>query len=301
MGSVTQTVPISVVPAFLESVSATPSSFVGGSTTVVTGTVTLAGLVATKPVTVKLKSSNTKAVKVPGSVVVKVGNDSVNFVVSHLKVTSTESVTITATYGTATQTTVLTVNPFVITSFSISPATVPGGKTSEGYLTLNAVPKSAVLVKLISNSKAVIVPVGVNVPANATSETFKITTKAVGTVTTATVTAGLGTQTEQATLTVEPPVLETVKVAPATVKGSSGSPVIGTVTISGDAPGGGLPVSLTSSDPTIVTVPAVATVASGRTSVTFKVTHKTVTTTTDVTITATLAGVSVTTTLTVTP
>jgi Flp pilus assembly protein TadG len=94
LGGVTQTVAISVVPAFLGSVTLSPATVVGGSKTVVTGTVSLDGL-TTAAITVKLKSSNTKAATVPGSVRILAGKGSATFTVNHLRVTSSESVTIT--------------------------------------------------------------------------------------------------------------------------------------------------------------------------------------------------------------
>jgi polyisoprenoid-binding protein YceI len=60
-------------------------------------------------------------------------------------------------------------------------------------------------------------------------------------------------------------------------------------------------VKLSSSDPSVAAVPASVTVAAGRSTVTFKVSHHEVSTETSVSIGATISGVTQTATLTVTP
>jgi len=109
--------------------------------------------------------------------------------------------------------------------------------------------------------------------------------------------------TAQGTSTPPPPpsaaTLSTVSVSPTSVVG--GSTAQGTITLTSGAPSGGALVSLSSANPSVVTVPASVTVAAGTSSVQFAVTTSSVTANTSVVITATYAGVSRTTTLTVTP
>ena len=109
--------------------------------------------------------------------------------------------------------------------------------------------------------------------------------------------------TAQAAATPPPPTttasLSTVSVSPTSIVG--GNTAQGTVTLTSGAPSGGAVVSLSSANPSVVTVPASVTVVAGASSVNFAVTASSVTANTSVVITATYAGVSRTTTLTVTP
>jgi hypothetical protein len=129
-------------------------------------------------------------------------------------------------------------------------------------------PKGGFLVKLSSNLSNVVVPASVTVPAGALSATFKATTTAVSTQKVATVTAKLGTATESATITINPPTLVSLSLNPTAVVGGKTS--TGTVTLSGPAPTGGMKVSLTSSAGA-ATVPASVTIPAGKTSATFTV------------------------------
>ncbi|HYL13636.1 MAG TPA: S8 family serine peptidase [Terriglobales bacterium] len=78
--------------------------------------------------------------------------------------------------------------------------------------------------------------------------------------------------------------LSTLTLSPTSVNG--GVPSTGLVTLSGPAPSGGAAVSLSSSNPSVATVPASVTVAGGGTSATFQVATMAVTNATPVTISA---------------
>src|SRR5207248_1352394 len=86
---------------------------------------------------------------------------------------------------------------------------------------------------------------------------------------------------------------------PTTVTGGDSS--TGTVTLSGPAPSGGAQVALSSSDPSVATVPSSVTVAAGATSATFTVSTHAVSASTTVAISAIYAGVTKTASLTVNP
>jgi len=303
-GGTPQTATLTIQPATLGSVSVSPGSVVGGSATPVVGSVMLTGEAATSGATVLLTSSNTALATVPASVKVGSGSSSVSFTVTHKLVTSAKTVTITASYGGIKQTTSLTLMPFQVVSLSFTPASVTGGTKSSGSVLLNAEPGTSsgpISVKLTSSSKSVTVPATVSVPTKILGAVFTATTSAVSTATTATVTASYGTSSQQAMLTVAPPTLISVTVSPTTVKGSATTAVTGTVSLSGPAPTGGLVITLSSSNTGAATVPATVTIAAGKATGTFKVTHKKVTVQTSVTLSATLAGTTKTTALTVTP
>jgi Domain of unknown function (DUF5666) len=95
------------------------------------------------------------------------------------------------------------------------------------------------------------------------------------------------------------PVVASVTLSPAAVTGGTASTA--TVTLSAAAPTGGAVVTLTSSNPTVATVPANVTVEAGAISASFPVTTTAVTAATPVTLTASFGGASSTAVLTVNP
>ena len=125
-GSSTQGATLTVTPPLTaSSVSLNPSSVVGGNSS--TGTVTLSGPAPASGANVTLSSSNTSVAQVPPSVTVTGGTTSANFNVTTSAVTTTTGVNITATYGGASPSATLTVNPVPAGDFSISVS--PGNRT----------------------------------------------------------------------------------------------------------------------------------------------------------------------------
>jgi len=128
-----------------------------------------------------------------------------------------------------------------------------------------------------------------------------VTHHAVRSTQTVTITATFGGVSQTAQVTVDPAVLLTFSISPASVKGASSTSVTGTLTLSGPAPSGGAVISLVSSETNAVTVPTTVTVPSGQTTAKFKVGHKKVTSSQQVGLTATLSGVTKSATVTVSP
>ena len=93
--------------------------------------------------------------------------------------------------------------------------------------------------------------------------------------------------------------LSSLSVSPASVSGGSSS--TGTVTLGGPAPSGGAVISLSSSDPTVASVPGSMTIPEGATTATFIVTTSPVATSSSVTISASYSGATQTALLMVTP
>jgi hypothetical protein len=188
---------------------------------------------------------------------------------------------------------------------ALDPASVVGGNTSEGTVSLtSAAPSGGAVVALSSsNTSAATVPASITVPAGAFGATFTVSTASVTASTPVTISGAYGGATRSATLTVSPPAapaaLATVTVNPTSVTGATYSQ--GTVTLTSTAPSGGLVVSLSSSNSAAATVPASVSVAQGTTSATFAIPTSAVTTSTSATITASAGGVTRTATLTVTP
>jgi plastocyanin len=95
-----------------------------------------------------------------------------------------------------------------------------------------------------------------------------------------------------------PPVVSSLTLNPTTVTGGVQNST-GTVTLNGPAPAGGAQVALSSSNPSVASVPASVTVPAGATTVTFTVVTSVVVLSQDVTITASYNGSSRSATLTV--
>jgi hypothetical protein len=191
-----------------------------------------------------------------------------------------------------------------LSTLSLNPATVTGGNSSQGTVTLTgSAPSGGAVVTLSSSNTAIAgVPASVTIAAGAASATFTVTTASVGASTPVTISASFGV-TRTATLTVSPAAanvtLSSVALSPASVVGGNSSQ--GTVTLTGAAPGGGMIVTLASSNTTAANVPSSVTIAAGSSSATFTVTTQTVTTSTAVTISASAGGVTRTAALTVSP
>jgi hypothetical protein len=188
-----------------------------------------------------------------------------------------------------------------LSSLSINPASVLGGITSQGVVTLTgAAPSGGVVVSLSSNMpSAASVPSNVTVPGGSTSATFTITTYPVNGSTPITITVDDGVNEKTAALTVAPPVLNSLSINPTSVLGGIVSQ--GTVTLTGAAPAGGMAVSLISDTPSAASVPANVTVPAGSTGAVFTITTNPVAGSIPVTISAFYSGVTKTATLAVNP
>jgi uncharacterized repeat protein (TIGR03803 family) len=98
-GSPTQTATITIEPASLTSIAITPLTFVGGSTTQVTGKVVLNAPAPAGGAVVSIISSLPAAVAVPTTVTIPAAGTSASFVLKHYAVSKDQIVTITAKYG----------------------------------------------------------------------------------------------------------------------------------------------------------------------------------------------------------
>ena len=302
MGSGTELCTLTVQAAALQSVSVSPASVVGGSETVVTGTLAFNGPTPSAGVVVKLSSSNTAVATVPASVTVKLSGSATTatFKITSLKVASSVSVTISAAAAGITKTASLQVNPFEVSEVSFSPGTVIGGSSSTGTVSLNAVPNpktGTITVALTQADAPITIPSTMKVSADEASGTFTATTTAEPADTQTIVYAALNGSSQQTTLFIKAPTLVEIAVSPTTVKGSSGTSVTGGVEISGPAPSGGIVIALGSNDPSAASVPTSVTIAAGKTTATFKVTHATVKSNVTVTLGASYKGVVKTTSL----
>jgi len=194
--------------AALSSIAVSPASVTGGTAS--QGTVTLTSAAPSGGAVVTLTSSNTAAATVPASVTVAAGATKATFTVSTVSVVSSTSATIGGTFAGVSRTAVLTVTPppppASLSSAAVSPASVTGGTSSQGTVTLtSAAPSGGFTATLSSNNPAAAVPASVTVVQGATSATFAIATSSVTASTPVTITASAGGVTRTATLTVTPP------------------------------------------------------------------------------------------------
>jgi hypothetical protein len=189
----------------------------------------------------------------------------------------------------------------ILLSLTVSPATVTGGASATGTVTLDrAAPAGGAVVSLsASNPSAATVPAGVTVAAGSSSATFTVASKPVAATASLTVTASYRGVGRTAPLTVEAAVLSGLTLTPASMAGGCGSST-GKVTLSGKAPTGGLVVALTDDIPAAA-VPASVTVPAGASSATFPVPTTTVTAAQSGTVTASLSGGAKSASLTVRP
>jgi LmbE family N-acetylglucosaminyl deacetylase len=202
----TQTATLTVNPPTLSlsSVTLSPATVTGGTST--TGTVKLGGAAPAGGAVVTLSSSNSATATVPASVTVAAGATTATFAITTSAVGSATALTISATYN-GTRTATLTVNPPTLSSVTLSPATVAGGTSTTGMVKLSsAAPAGGMVVTLSSSNTAVAkVPTTATVAAGESSITFAVSTNIVIRRTSITVSAVLNSTTKQAALTVNFP------------------------------------------------------------------------------------------------
>ncbi len=243
-------------------------------------------------------SSSPADVNLASTVTIPTGATSAGLTLTAETVTSPTPVTITASYAGVSETFGLTVNPppAALNSISISPATIVGGQSATGTVTLTSAAGSggAVVALSSSNSAMAQVPASVTVPAGATSATFSMTTATVTSSTSVTLTASYASLSMTADVVVNPvaATLSSLSISPATIVG--GQSATGTVTLTSAAGSGGAVVALSSSNSAMAQVPASVTVPLGATSATFSVATSIVTTPAAVTLTAGYADASTT-------
>ncbi len=280
------------------SLTLTPASVVGGLSA--SGTVTLTNPAPTGGTSVAL-SVPAGPVTVPATVAVAAGATTADFTVMTTAVTASTPVTITATYGGGSQSATLTLTaaPASLTpaSLTLDPASVAGGASSTGTVTLTGpAPAAGAAVTLSSSDPSVTVPASVAVPSGAVSATFPVTTTAVAAQVAATVTATLNGVSQTAMLTVQAPMLKPLIVTPSSVFG--GDTAVLALALTLPAPAGGAVITLSSSDPS-APLPPTVTIPAGQTTASVTIPTTVVPTATAVTLSATYGAATVTTKLTV--
>ncbi|HEY3783164.1 MAG TPA: hypothetical protein VGL56_18960 [Fimbriimonadaceae bacterium] len=253
-------------------------------------------------VIVKVTSSNNSVISSPDYCLVGQGQEEGILSIYCNAVTVATTVNLTATLGSGTKTITVTVNPPAtpaITGFYPSAGVIVGGNAATASVTLaSAAPTGGYVVHLASNTAGVTLPATATVASGAKSVSFSLTSTPVTAVTKVVLTATFGSSTETTIVTVIPPSVSLVRVAPSPVVGGVSTKVA--VYLNGKAPVGGFVVSVSSNSSSAV-VPKTITVPAGATAANATLTTSKVTVATTVVVTAQTGSTTVDTEMVVDP
>ncbi len=265
-GGVSKSAALTVAPLGLESLTVNPASAAGGVN--VTGTVTLNAKAPAGGLLVTL-SDNIAATTVPANVTVPAGATSKTFTITSALVAASQTGNVSAKYGAVTKTAALTIRPAALSSITLDPASVAGGNSVTGTVTLDGpAPAAGAAVTLSDNLAATTVPAKVTVPSGASSKTFTITTAVVSARQTGTVTAVFAGVTKTAPLAVRLMGVQSITVNQNPIVG--GSNATATVTLD-RLPASNTVVTL-SDNLAATTIPATITVPANTLTKTFTIT-----------------------------
>jgi len=285
---------VTVNPAFTLTTSL--ASFVSGSTTPVTVTMKLAAPAPPGGLTINLTMSD-PAISVGGPLLFLAGNTSVTVPLIHTQVSTQKTASIFATYGGTNAYAFVTLNPFLLTNFVVTPVPAIGGAATYATAFLNATPAAPVNVAIASSNPAVIPgPLTLAVPANATQGTVKVPTNQVSTPTTVTLVASLSGASSSVNVLVDP-AIASISFAGSGVAGAG--QINCTVHLVTAAPVGGLTVNLAGTNCQLFS--STWTIGAGQTSGTFPVYAGDPSVNTTATVTATYGTQSVSGTFLITP
>ncbi len=284
----TRTGTLVIAAPVVRSVTFSPSSVTGGLTT--PGMVTLQSAAPAGGTVVTLVSAN-PLVSVPSTVTVPANATTAFFTATTLVTGTDTSVVITATTGSLSVVGTLKVLAPRVQTLSFPSSTPVGGTTVTGTIKLTGkAPAGGCVVSLTVGHPGVIAPSSVSIDAGLDTATFTATLPVVAVDTAVPWKASLNGAFKTFTMTIKPASVLAVTFSPLSAAG--GAPMTGKVTLTGQAPDGGLEVSLVSAMPTIANIPASVVVPAGATNVSFPVTTVPVGTDTNVSITATTGAIS---------
>ena len=188
---------------------------------------------------------------------------------------------------------------FFLQRLSLDSMFLVGGSTAKGKITFLFLPPGTKEINLTSSRpEFVAVPANVQIPGGTNSVGFTITTKPTTSYQPVIITGTTASSSFANTLTVAP-LLSAVNFTPSIV--TADTVKTGTIFLNDYAPVGGTTISLTSDNPSVVSVPATVIVAEGQFKITFSVFTGAVAIETLVTITASYNGAKEEASLTVTP
>jgi hypothetical protein len=222
----------------------------------------------------------------PATVTVPDGQLSVDFQIKAGVPATQKTVDLQASALASTVHTSFTVKVPDLTSLQIKPGLVSSGAAATGTVTLTGPALiGGYLVNLSSTDTTVAtVPATVLVQEGDTTATFAIGAKSVVGTRSTTITATHGPIIKSASLQVTDVQFTGFAVSPSTI--ATGENAVGRVTLSGNAPVGGYPIDVQSSNSAIASVPASVTVPAGKSFVEFNVSAQAVQRDSSVIITA---------------
>jgi subtilisin family serine protease len=290
---VAKSVSITVNPLAVSIVSVYPATLPSGKSSAL-NRVTLTAAAPAGGAIVQLATSDAARLTLPATVAVPAGQTSIAFTTTAGLVSSSGAVTVSATAGGVTKTATVTVRPPVLQALYLAASAIAGGSsTPTNKVILDGVaPSGGTAVALSSSAPAVAsVPAAVVVPGGAGEAVFTLSTRHVGTPSPATITATAGGISKSVALTINPIVVSHVGVPSPFIGGVTYA--LNTVSLSGPAPAGGALVTLSSSNPAVLSVPAVVSVAAGSAiSPPFSATSARVAADTTVNVSATYNGIT---------
>ncbi len=265
------------VRPWLTSLTLSQNSIVGGNE--ILGSITLAEN-APAPVTVVVSTDSVDDVSFPDgqNVVIAQGGTTATFRILTRATATSKIAQINASLLGVTRPASLTINPPKLLRVTFNPGTIAGLSTTTGTVELDgpAPADTVVNLSIVGSPAGYTIPATVTIPANATSQTFTVGTAFEATTRIRTVSAEI----RNGLVVVDGPITGTFTVqalsvtnfvlSPASIP--SGGTATGTITMNQPAPVGGAIVTVSSSDPTLATVPATVTVPQGQTTVTFPIT-----------------------------
>ena len=304
LDGVTKTSTLTVLSHKVAALDVTPSTVIGGNSSV--GTVTLTSKAAPGGYVVALSSDN-PAITVPAEVTVAAGETTATFPVDYDVVADDSNGVVTAQLNGSSKTSNVTVKAANITSLGLSKTSTAGGNDVAGTVTIDGMaPAGGLTVTLSSSNSKVVVPATVTVAEGMTEATFTATTVPTAVATPVTVTASARGVVLNKDITITAPVVVSVVSNPASITGSNTGTA--TVMLDGPAPASWV-VTVTSDNPALgfglslgvpITTKTTA-VPTGARSVNVGINTAYVTADTAVNVTATRAGTSATTVINVLP
>jgi hypothetical protein len=194
----------------ISSIVLVSTNLAAGSTS--TGTVMLTSPAPAGGVTVALSSSNPGVAAVQTPATIAAGGSSATITVTGIAAGT--AIIAASLNGITRQSQILTVTtgPAIkVMALTLSASTVVGGDSVKGTVVISdGAPAGGVAIAL-SGGDPVTVPANVIVPSGSTSGTFNVSTRAVGGVVPATITATYGASSATAALQVTPPTIATAR------------------------------------------------------------------------------------------
>ena len=268
--TLSQTLTLQPAPVTLSTLALSPASIVGLNK--VTGTVTLTAAAPAPGIDVDIKTTAGEDWHPPPFVHVPTGSTSATFVIDTGMPLATSTSTISAIHSATTKTAVMTVQPATATPYLTHVQTqdpnlpyVIGGTSVPGLVGLSTwATGGGITVNLASsNTAALTVPSSVKVTKNNSTQSFTITTKSITAPVDVVITAtATGTVVSYHVLVLPPNGVTLhnfygVELWPSSyASGSAAGRVlnIGTVSLTGPAPAGGVTVGISGSRPNIITL-----------------------------------------------